>query len=59
MMTRLNLRALVAYCHDIGMAAISFPIALWLRIGSTGFAQYPRTGWSAMRRRGRACGVVS
>lgn len=41
MMTRLNLRAFVAYCHDIGMAALSFPIALWLRVGTDGFALYP------------------
>lgn len=60
MMTRLNLRALVAYCHDIGMAALSFPIAVWLRIGSDGFAQYP-TDWLVGHALALAavCGVVS
>jgi O-antigen biosynthesis protein WbqV len=40
-MTRPNLRALVAYGHDIAMATVSFPAAIYLRLGSDGFAQYP------------------
>ncbi|MCC7274071.1 MAG: polysaccharide biosynthesis protein [Alphaproteobacteria bacterium] len=40
-MSRLNLRALVAYGHDIAMAALSFPVALLLRLGGETFSGYP------------------
>ncbi|BBK41074.1 polysaccharide biosynthesis protein CapD [Allostella vacuolata] len=59
-MTRLNIRALVAYAHDIGMAALSFPIALYLRMGADGFAQYPVEYLLAHSAALAAvCGVVS
>ncbi|MGE0719033.1 MAG: polysaccharide biosynthesis protein [Alphaproteobacteria bacterium] len=45
-MTRLNQRALVAYGHDIAMAVASFPVALYLRLGSENYADYPLT-WVA------------
>ncbi|BBK33340.1 O-antigen biosynthesis protein WbqV [Stella humosa] len=60
MMTRPNYRALIAYAHDIGMAALSFPVALYLRLGADGFAQYPADyllGHAATLA--AVCGVVS
>ncbi|MGE0723738.1 MAG: polysaccharide biosynthesis protein, partial [Alphaproteobacteria bacterium] len=55
-MTRPNTRALVAYGHDIVMAALSFPIALYLRLGSNDYADYP---WSWVAAHALALAVVA
>jgi len=39
-MARLNNRAAIAVLHDVAMAAVSFPIALYLRVGGDGWEHY-------------------
>ncbi|MCC7428360.1 MAG: polysaccharide biosynthesis protein [Alphaproteobacteria bacterium] len=39
-------RAPLAFAHDLAAAAVSFPLALWLRVGTTTLAEAPPEGFA-------------